>query len=254
LFFVYTLYRWKFPDAYAQSSHMLNWKLGAVNTGVLLVSSLTMAMAVHSAAERHRKKMLGYLVVTMILGATFLGVKAMEWTADYHEGLMPTISWDPHHWPIDGNHEAGHGEAAGQGEAVAHGEVAAHSTTVGTTRHASKPETPAALGRQIASEMVGKAHISGDYLVSREGKWVPTQNIMLYFVIYFCMTGLHAIHMIIGLAILTYYVIMGSKGMFTNGNDQPVELVGLYWHIVDIIWVFLFPLLYLIGGIRWGGH
>jgi cytochrome c oxidase subunit 3 len=77
-------------------------------------------------------------------------------------------------------------------------------------------------------------------------------NLQLFFIIYFSMTGLHAIHMIIGLGILVYYMMLARKGAFSEGNDQPVELFGLYWHFVDVVWVFLFPLLYLTGGIVLG--
>lgn len=290
LFFVYTLYRWKFGDAFAQASHMLNWKWGAINTGVLLVSSLTMAMAVHAAAERKRKQLIGFIVVTMLLGATFLGIKAIEWTADYNEGLIPAIRWDPSHWPIDGNKHAGAGHGSdthtdgrpGTDAHVTDGHKSPAATmpmgavNSATTRETDVGKAEQAIDSGLDSQLMrepnsahapggnvgttgahgaaGTTRIEGQYLVTPEGKRVSTQHIMMYFVVYFCMTGLHAIHMIIGLAILTVFVIMGSKGAFTNGNDQPVELVGLYWHLVDIIWVFLFPLLYLIGGIKLGGH
>jgi cytochrome c oxidase subunit 3 len=191
LFFAYTLYRWSYGDAYAAGSHHMNWKLGALNTAVLLVSSLTMAMAVHSAALRDRKKLLGYLFVTFLLGLTFLVVKYFEWSADYYEGLVPFFNWNYYANP----------------------------------EHASQITDLAAKG-------------------------VSPENVRLFFVVYFCMTGLHAIHMIVGLIMLTTFMLMGRKGAFTNGNDQPIELGGLYWHLVDIIWVFLYPLLYLIGGIH----
>ncbi len=85
---------------------------------------------------------------------------------------------------------------------------------------------------------------------------IGVHDVMMFFVVYFCMTGLHAIHMIIGLGLVAYFMFLGGKGHFTNGNDQPVEILGLYWHLVDIIWIFLFPLLYLIPGLNLfkGGH
>jgi len=67
------------------------------------------------------------------------------------------------------------------------------------------------------------------------------------------MTGLHAIHMVAGILILIVLLIMSAAGGFTNGNDQPIEIFGLYWHFVDIVWVFLFPLLYLIAGFHMFG-
>ena len=184
LMFAYSLYRWKFGEEWLAGSHSLNFKLGFVNTLVLLVSSLTMAMAVHAAQLRDKKKLIMFLGITWILGAIFLIVKGFEWTADYHEGLIPGINWDPnpHNY--------------------------AHLTT----------------------ETFNLAHYQ------------------MYFVLYFCMTGLHAIHMVIGLGLVAYWMMLAQRGHFTTGNDQPVELLGLYWHFVDIVWVFLFPLLYLIGG------
>jgi cytochrome c oxidase subunit 3 len=191
LFFAYTLYRWSYGAAYAIGSHHLNWELGSINTGVLLVSSLTMAMAVHSASLRDKKKLLVFLAITFLLGLTFLVIKYFEWSADYHEGLVPSLAWN----------------------------------------YYARPENAKELAQVLASG-------------------ITPNHMQMFFVLYFCMTGLHAIHMIVGLIMLTTFLIMGSKGAFTNGNDQPIEIGGLYWHLIDIIWVFLFPLLYLVGGIH----
>ncbi len=69
----------------------------------------------------------------------------------------------------------------------------------------------------------------------------------LYFFLYFAMTGMHAVHMIIGIAILGYLIVRARAGDFTTGHVTYIENFGLYWHFVDIIWIFLFPLLYLIS-------
>jgi cytochrome c oxidase subunit III len=193
LFFAYSLYRFLYPGAFWVGSHHLNITLGTLNTFVLLFSSLTMALAVHAASVRNRRRLITCLVLTWILGAAFIGIKGVEWTADYHEGLVPAIGgWHYYDEP---------GSAA---------ELVEHHTN-------------------------------------------PHQ-VMMYFVVYFCMTGLHAIHMVAGLILVGMFIWLGSKGKFTNGNDQPVEIAGLYWHFVDIIWVFLFPLLYLIAGFHPGGR
>lgn len=184
LMFAYSLYRYKFHTEFLAGSHSLNFKLGFMNTLVLLVSSLTMAMGVHAAQVKEKKRMMMFLGITWILGLLFLVIKGFEWSADYHEGLVPGLNWDP------------------------------------------------------------RPHNFADLV--KEG--FNLQSYQMYFVIYFSMTGLHAFHMIIGLALVAYFMFLGQRGMFTNGNDQPVELLGLYWHFVDIVWVFLFPLLYLIGG------
>lgn len=73
------------------------------------------------------------------------------------------------------------------------------------------------------------------------------QNAELFFWIYFAMTGLHAIHVTVGIAVLFVLALLASRGKFAKGNYNPVEIAGLYWHFVDIVWVFLFPLLYLVG-------
>ena len=184
MLFAYSLYRYKFHEEFLAGSHSLNFKLGFMNTLVLLCSSLTMAAAVHHAQMKNKRLMQTLLGATWILGAAFLIIKGFEWTADYNEGLIPGFNWDP------------------------------------------RPHNIEALRSETFN----------------------LQHYQMYFVIYFCLTGLHAIHMVIGLGLVAYFMWLGRRGMFTNGNDQPVELLGLYWHFVDIVWVFLFPLLYLIGG------
>ena len=78
-------------------------------------------------------------------------------------------------------------------------------------------------------------------------KWAHPAGVEMFYSLYFCMTGLHALHMIIGLGIMTWLAIMARRGTFTPNYYTPVEVSGLYWHFVDIVWIFLFPLLYLIG-------
>jgi cytochrome c oxidase subunit 3 len=186
LFFAYSLYRGYFPDAFTEGSSHLMIEWGTANTFVLLTSSLTMALAVHAAGVGDRKRLVRNLTLTWLLGAAFIGVKAIEWGVDYYEGLIPGVAWF----------------------------------------YYDNPE-----------------HLS------KLAPGVTPQNVLMYFVIYFSMTGLHAIHMIVGLALVGYFIFLAQRGHFTRGgNDQPVEILGLYWHLVDIIWVFLFPLLYLIPG------
>ncbi len=196
LFFAYTLYRWLYPVAYLEGSEHLNITLGTVNTFVLLFSSLTMAMAVHSAVVRQRKALLGWLGATWLLGAAFIVVKYFEWGHDWHIGLIPGLNW---------------------------------------TYYDNHP--------QEALELAAKG--------------TGTHHVLMYWVIYFSMTGLHAIHMVIGLGMVGWFMVLAWKqDHFGGGNHQPVEIVGLYWHFVDIVWVFLFPLLYLIAGFHpfGGGH
>jgi len=194
LFFAYSLYRWLYEYAFNVGSSHQNITLGTINTFVLLFSSLSMALAVHAAAVRHKGRLVRNLGLTFILGLAFLVIKGFEWAGDYREGLVPGLNWTYYDHP----------EHQGQIADLA--------------RHGLNPD-----------------------------------HVKMYFVVYFCMTGLHAIHMIIGLGIVGVMMWMASRGVFTNGNDQPIEIVGLYWHFVDIVWVFLFPLLYLIAGFHPGG-
>ena len=76
---------------------------------------------------------------------------------------------------------------------------------------------------------------------------VQGNNPHVFFSIYFMMTGLHGIHVVAGMGLITWLIFRTSRGHFTPKYYTPVELVGLFWHLVDLIWIFLFPLLYLIG-------
>ena len=173
MFLAYSVYRSSYPLVFAVASTSLNAVIGAVNTAVLLCSSFTMVMAVRAAQLGQRRAILIFLILTLILGLVFLGVKAYEWNEKFEE----------HHFPGPTFHLAG-------------------------------------------VDMQGPAQI--------------------FFSLYFCMTGLHALHMVVGAGILTWLLISAYRGKFTAEYMTPVDIVGLYWHFVDIIWIFLFPLLYLI--------
>ena len=173
LFATYMVYRAWYPHAFTIASHELDATLGTINTVVLIGSSLTMALAVHSAQTGKRTQLLLFLVVTMILGATFLGIKGLEYEHKFVEHHVPGPSF------------------------------------------------------QFEAEYFRAAQI--------------------FFSLYFIMTGLHAVHMIIGLGIMTWMLVWSWNGTITPEYASPIEISGLYWHFVDIVWIFLFPLLYLIG-------
>ncbi|MEX0718188.1 MAG: cytochrome c oxidase subunit 3 family protein [Planctomycetaceae bacterium] len=177
LFTGYAIYRAMYPAAFHLASTRLDVVWGTVNTAVLLVSSLTMALAVHAAQSNDRRGCGRFLVATMLLGAAFLGVKAYEYVHKFHEHLLPGPAFDA-------------------------GELAAR---------------------------------------------VPSGQVELFFSFYFAMTGMHAVHMLIGLGLLSWLWLHARRGRFSSEYHTPVEMTGLYWHFVDIVWVFLFPLLYLIG-------
>jgi cytochrome c oxidase subunit 3 len=195
LFLAYTLYRYKYPAAFAAASNHLEIRLGAVNTVVLIFSSFTMAMAVYSTQVGKRRNSIICLLLTIVLGLAFLGIKAVEYHEKYTDHLIPgtLIPGNPFNPAI-----AGPGE-----EADAH-----------------------------------KLHL-------RPG--VSVKNVEMFYWIYFAMTGMHALHMIIGVGLLAVLTFMAWRDRFSPEYHAPVEIVGLYWHFVDIVWIFLFPLLYLLG-------
>jgi cytochrome c oxidase subunit 3 len=173
LFTAYTVYRAAFRHDFEGASNLLDIKLGAVNTAVLIMSSLTMALAVWASSQGRPKRIIGFLLATILLGSVFLGIKFVEYKQKFEHHEVP-----------------------------------------------------------------------GAHFVVPEGLGKPSE---LFFSLYFCMTGLHALHMIIGVGLLTWLILKARRNEFTPQYNTPVDLVGLYWHFVDIVWIFLFPLLYLLG-------
>jgi cytochrome c oxidase subunit III len=173
LFVTYLVYRHWYPEAFTAGSRELLVWAGTTNTAVLITSSLTMALGVRAAQLGARRTLMVFLVITMVLGCAFLGIKAFEYYTEYVERHIPGPGF--------------------QFEAA-------------QFRHAQ-----------------------------------------LFFSLYFVMTGLHAIHMIIGIGIMLVMLWWSWRGTITPDYYSPIEISGLYWHFVDIVWIFLFPLLYLIG-------
>ena len=175
LFAGYTIYRNLYLPGFEAGSHMLNVTIGALNTAVLIGSSLTMAMAVRAAQMGKRGALVAFLILTILLGLAFVGIKlTLEWRHDYLEGLAPGLNFT-----FSGAH---------------------------------------------------------------------AKSVELFFFFYFAMTGVHALHMLVGMGILVVLVVQAWRGQYGADRYNMIEGFGLYWHFVDIIWIFLFPLLYLIGG------
>jgi cytochrome c oxidase subunit 3 len=173
MFAGYTVYRYWYAQAFASASNHLDVWLGAINTVVLIGSSFTMALAVYNAEAGRTKALIRFLLLTIVLGLVFLGIKFYEYHTKFAEHLVPGSSF--------------------------------------------KFEGP--LARQAE----------------------------IFFSFYFAMTGMHAVHMIIGIGLLAALIVKARRGLFSGLYNTPVELTGLYWHFVDIVWIFLFPLLYLLG-------
>ncbi len=172
LFAGYTVYRTMYPEAFRLASHHLNVPLGAFNTLLLISSSLTMVLSVNEARRGANKRVILFLLLTILLGSGFLGIKAFEYHGKFVDHLVP-----------------------------------------------------------------GKSFLFPAY---------PGAGAQLFYSFYFAMTGLHALHMIIGIVFLFILTYQTSRGKFSKEYNTPIDMIGLYWHFVDIVWIFLFPLLYLI--------
>jgi cytochrome c oxidase subunit III len=173
MFACYFVYRHWYPQAFASASNQLDVLLGGINTAVLICSSFTMALAVHSAETGRRKPLVVFLLLTIVLGLIFLGIKFYEYHTKFVEHLVPGSSF------------------------------------------------------RFEESLARPAEI--------------------FFSFYFAMTGMHAVHMVIGVGLLTALIFRARRDRFSAVYHTPVELTGLYWHFVDIVWIFLFPLLYLLG-------
>lgn len=174
LFTAYTVYRTVYPEGFAEGSRHLDLLIAGPNTAVLLVSSLTMALAVRGAQCGQRRKTTWFLVATAVLGLIFMALKFAEYYQHYVEGTVPGLAW----------------------------------TYTG-------PDADA---------------------------------VQLFFIAYFTMTGLHAVHLLVAIGIVAVCVALSRRGTFVPAERHtPLEMVGLYWHFVDMIWAFLLPLLYLFG-------
>ena len=208
LFAAYLIYRIKYYDAFVAGSTSISVSWGFANTLVLIASSLTMAMAVWAAQKGFRSWQVRFLILTMILGAVFLGIKGKEYYDKYDECHIP-------------GHVIGKGFDAIGGQGCETGNIAKEIIERAETDH--QPAVPLASAVQTANQ---------------------TQ---IFFSFYFLMTGLHAFHMLIGMGLMTWLLMRARRGEFGPAYYTPVELGGLYWHFVDIVWIYLFPLLYLIS-------
>jgi cytochrome c oxidase subunit 3 len=181
LFLAVAVYRYMHPEAVEKASEKLNWMIGGGNTVVLLLSSLTMVLAVHYAQLGRQRLIVAFLGLTALLGTMFLALKGVEYYLDFEENLVPW-RFDPQPWITE------EGLSASQ---------------------------------------------------------VP--HVKLFLLLYWIMTGLHALHMTIGIGVVLVMLVLALRGHFSAAYYTPVDVTALYWHFVDIVWIFLLPMLYLLG-------
>ncbi len=173
LFVGYVIYSVEYPDIFKAGAYFLDWKKGAINTVVLLVSSFTMAISIYYAQKNQMKKCQQALVITILCGLLFMFIKYLEYSHKMHVGILP--------------------------------------------------------GKFFT--YTGEGFVEG---------------LPLYFSFYYLMTGLHASHVIIGLVLIGWMLYKTFKKQIGPKHYVPLEYVGLFWHLVDLIWIYLFPLLYLV--------
>jgi cytochrome c oxidase subunit 3 len=172
LFAAYTVYRYWYPQAFAHGSRDLEAGIGAINTAVLICSSVGMAIADYGVQVGSRKRLLYGLAAAIVLGTVFMVLKGVEYYHHYQQHEFPGLSFD--------------------------------------------------------------------YSVAQ------ARELQIFFFLYFATTGLHAIHLTIGIFLVLYVFIQAYRHAYSPAYHNPVVIAGLYWHFVDIVWIFLFPLLYLI--------
>jgi cytochrome c oxidase subunit 3 len=325
MFCAYAMFRMLRPDVFEGCSQFLNTKLGAINTGVLLFSSLTMAWAVRCSQTEDHKGLTVMLSATLSCAMVFLGVKAIEYSHKWAMGLLPAglFFYDPAnpHPPDQPNYllyicapfavaligvviwlvvsivrsnqfqiacakpltvvcafffvgvglgailESGGSEShAGEHAAVAHDSHTAaeeHAEVAdgeidddAVRRRLASEQTNSGLQSELATREL-QTELAGTSIVSDEDQITGPissveQNVMtpgragVFFSIYYCMTGVHAIHILGGIVVLVWLLIRSIRQDFNRHYFGPVDYVGLYWHLVDLIWIYLFPLLYLI--------
>jgi cytochrome c oxidase subunit 3 len=263
LFTVYLVFRSKYPMAFAAGSNHLDAFWGGLNTLVLIVSSLTMALAVRYAQLGKRNLQVIFIIVTMIFGTVFLGVKAIEYTKKYKEGIVPVAGLNLKTAKTASNYPNARELSTKTGDTQDPRESLKTNVSQTDTQETGEHSyynptgdfvwTDAALAIQAQqgnfltdSEKIGYFNINGDG--SRELSVNKFRDkVRIFFWIYFVMTGLHALHMIIGLGVMVWLLWKAWMGTFSGDYYAPVEMSGLYWHFVDIVWIFLFPLLYLLG-------
>jgi len=173
LFLGYIFYRTVYSDGFAEGSRHLELSYGGPNTIILIVSSLTMVLAVRSAQLGAQRRLTWYLLATAALGILFMAIKGAEYYKHFVDGTVPVLNWT----------------------------------------------------------------YAGPY----------ANQVQLFFFAYFALTGLHSLHLTIGIAMLVVAALMAGHGAFLGEHHIPLEMIGLYWHFVDMVWMFLLPLLYLFG-------
>ncbi len=273
LFVAYAVYRSNHPEVFVYAHQFLDKNLGAINTVVLILSSLSMAWAVRCAQLGQKRGLLWCLTLTLICAGFFLGVKAVEYSAKWDEGLLWAGSFNPnfeHHEGFAWSRTlvllaspawiglplmlvaGGLGKLLGRRKLATSGWVWAATLGAFLIGAGMGHALPRWLAPRSATDHHGHVAVTATSLNGGETKSheredsKPPALAGVFFSIYFVMTGIHAVHILAGMGVIGWLVCGSCGGRFGPRYFAPVEYVGLYWHVVDLVWIFLFPLLYLI--------
>jgi len=255
LFVMYAILRFKDPQVFSYASQYLDTILGGVNTCVLILSSLTMAVGVR-AAQTNKKGLLSICLALTLAGAIgFLVIKYFEYTHKFHENLK----WGQAFYePVNAADAAAVKVEQKPIEnpvlAIASPNPSAGAVPVAMTAlppvdksailaPSAGPDGVATTAMVVASIEPAHIHHSGEAHLLDPA--LPP-NTHRFFAIYYIMTGLHGIHVVIGVGVISWLLIGSLRGRYNSDYYAPVDFVGLYWHVVDLVWIFLFPLFYLI--------
>ena len=263
-FCAYATYRIVYPKDFEAGSAALNVGIASVNTFLLLLSSLTITLAIRACYLGRRKGLARYLMLTTVLGAVFLGLKAREYQLDYQEGLIPGVSrLSPEaKEKFDGRMAAlfAEGEKAEAEAKTKSGTAADDLRARAQDLKARSTQPPVAFNENLKVVLGHNKSFKGKPLDEQAyaqgsladgdghaGDYDPFK-VQLFFMFYYSMTGLHVLHMIVGLGLLIWQYVLATRGFFDHtARYVYVEVMSLYWHFVDLAWMFILPLLYLTG-------
>ena len=242
LFVAYSVYRANHPEIFLFGHHFLDKNLGALNTVILICSSLTAAWAVRAAQLKQIGMLKLMIFLTILCAFGFMGIKAVEYNGKWKHGLLWAGQYDPH---LDSHGETSHDTADGDVVATDHDEIAVEAPILEAV-----PAKPAADAERsaIGPAAEGPAGLvdPGSEAADVAAAEIEPANAQTFFSIYFLLTGLHGIHVLGGIGAFIWLLVCARRGYFDTGHFTRVDMVALYWHLVDLIWIYLFLLLYLI--------
>jgi len=259
LFVAYSVYRANHPEIFVFGHHFLDKNLGALNTVILICSSLTAAWAVRAAQLRQIGMLKLMILLTIFCAFGFMGIKAVEYNGKWKHGLLWAGSYHPHVDHAEETTEVISKESFEPGAIEGADEIGSEAQRAGDAVLVEPERLPAVVTEEpsieppadrstIAPAAEGPAGLASadEEAVDEHAEEIEPANAQTYFSIYFLLTGLHGVHVLGGIGAFIWVLIGARRGDFDTGHFTRVDMVALYWHLVDLIWIYLFLLLYLI--------